>query len=581
MNQMPTHDVIRRIASKLFDQRLVLGVIVEVSPSSLTLSLKRAGIHDGVHLQGARHGLGEVGEYVVILSEHVYILARLVKIETRQSDFKQLGNATVSNRSVAAQATAHPLGTIDPETLVTLPGIQAYPRIGDPVFSAPALFLANIPRLVNPTSSEHDVTLTLGSLVDTNLKIAISPEDLLSRHCAILGTTGSGKSWTVARISEETLHYSSKTVLIDSTGEYAECFQDNPHIERIQVGGTALAKDFSPVHFPPSSFSESEFFALFSPSIQTQAPVLMGAIRSLRILKAAPSADDGTGHVDKVNHYQNYKSALESGPGQKAANDIYGDFDLSKLLEQLPLECIKSSSGKDTAKPFIEDKQLKGWCESLTLRVRSVLAGHLLPFEPSFPGSRPFADVFNDFMKNQKSKLLLIDISNVDAVTAARPIIVNAIGTFLMTSARRQVFKAQPLVCILDEAHNFIGKSIDSDQGSVRLSSFESIAREGRKYNLCLCLATQRPRDLSESILSQIGTLVTHRLTNDYDRVLVEKASGDVNTSVTQFLPDLKTGEALVFGTLIPIPLDIQVQPPKDHPASNSADFQTTWVFDD
>lgn len=574
---MPTNKLIRSIASKLFDQRLVLGLIVEASPNSLTLTLNRAGIHDGIHLQGTRHGLGEVGEYVVVLSEHVHILARIVKIETRQSDFKLLGADKFSEKLVAAQATAQPLGSIDPETLVTLPGVQAYPRIGDPVFAAPAQFLANLPRFIDTETGRNEVSLSLGTLVDNNLTIEISPEDLLSRHCAILGATGSGKSWTVAKITEEILTHQSKAILIDSTGEYRQCFREDSGVLRIQVGGLNLAQGFKAAHFPSSSFSESEFFALFSPSIQTQAPVLMGAIRSLRVLHAVPSAGDGTGHVNKVTHYPEYRDALKTDAGQAAANDVYGTFDLSKLLDQLPLECIKTSFSQNPDKPYKEDTQLRGWCESLILRVRSILAGHLLPLEPSLPRSQPFREVLQSFLNDSKLRLLLVDISEIDAISAARPVIVNAIGMLLMTLARRHEFREKPLVCILDEAHNFIGKSIGGDQTSVRLSAFESIAREGRKYNLCLCLATQRPRDLSESILSQMGTLITHRLTNDYDRSLVERASGDANSSVTQFLPDLKTGEALVFGTLVPIPLDIQVTPPRDHPDSSSANFQDAW----
>lgn len=573
---------IQAIASNLFDQRLLLGSIAEVSPNSLTFSLQRAGVHNGVHLQGARHGMGEVGEYVVILSEHVLILARIVKIETRQTDFKALQTDRFTGKPIAAQAIAHPLGTIDPETLVTLPGVQTYPRINDPVYSAPSAFLAALPKLTSTDDEVEPLTLNLGYLAGSNVQVEISPEDLLSRHCAIVGSTGSGKSWTVSRVIEESLRHNSKTILIDSTGEYTDCYRTDTSVEQAQVGGGAHPNGTMPTHFPPSSFSESEFFALFSPSLQTQAPVLTDAIRSLRVLRADPSADDGTGHVNRVTHYQSFKDALDSENGQRAANDLYGDFDISKLAEQIRRECIKLTYQANPAHPFEIDKRLLGNCETLLLRVRNIVDGHVLPFrpEPDSPqDSLPFSEVLDNFLQCKTSKLLIVDISSLDALSMTRPIVVNAIGTLLMARARTLQFKSQPVVCVLDEAHNFIGKSLGRDEGTVNLSGFESIAREGRKFNLCLCLATQRPRDLSESILSQMGALVTHRLTNDYDRKLVERASGDSNSSVTQFLPDLRTGEALIFGTQIPIPLDLQIAAPRHKPRSESADFQKSWRF--
>lgn len=566
----------RGIAAKLFDQRLRLGSVAEVSPNALVVSLQRAGAHDGIHLQGYRHGLGEVGEYIVILSENVIVLAQIVQIETRQSDFKTLDDHQLGEQVVAAQAKAHLLGTINPETLGTAPGIQAYPRIGDQVFSAPALLIANIPQLSSASNGDEQVVLHLGCFADSEVEVKLSPEDLLSRHCAVLGTTGSGKSWTIARLIEELLHYPSKTLLIDSTGEYSSAFNSKTcsNIVRYRVA-SGVASDKDTTFFPPSSFSEGEYFALFSPSLQIQAPVLTNAITSLRILKVKPEAGNLEGYIDKVQCWSQYKKALTSIEGREAVNNPYGDFDLEKLPQQIVNECLISSHRNDGS-PYKPDTKTVGYCESLLMRVRSTISDGKLPFMGNNM-AESFADIFSAFIDASDKRLLIIDISELDAVSSVRPIVVNAIGTLLMKRARNHAFQNSPFICVLDEAHNFISKSIGTSDAPTKLGAFEAIAREGRKYGLCLCLATQRPRDLSESVLSQIGTLITHRLTNDYDRTLVERASGDTNSSVTQFLPDLRTGEALIFGTQIPIPFDIQITRPSREPKSNSADFQTAW----
>ena len=133
------------------------------------------------------------------------------------------------------------------------------------------------------------------------------------------------------------------------------------------------------------------------------------------------------------------------------------------------------------------------------------------------------------------------------------------------------------LTVIVDEAHNFLGHTVGQEDGAVRLDAFELIAREGRKYGLNLCLATQRPRDLTEGVLSQIGTLVVHRLTNDKDREIVERACGEVDRSATAFLANLRQGEAAIIGVDFPIPLTVQVNRPTTPPASDGPNYQKSW----
>ena len=93
--------------------------------------------------------------------------------------------------------------------------------------------------------------------------------------------------------------------------------------------------------------------------------------------------------------------------------------------------------------------------------------------------------------------------------------------------------------------------------------AFEIIAKEGRKHGLNLCLTTQRPRDITEGVLSQMGALIVHRLTNDRDREVVERACGEIDRAASSFLPNLKQGEAVILGADFPIPLTIHINKPK------------------
>ena len=98
------------------------------------------------------------------------------------------------------------------------------------------------------------------------------------------------------------------------------------------------------------------------------------------------------------------------------------------------------------------------------------------------------------------------------------------------------------------------------------LEAFDLLAKEGRKYSLSMCIATQRPSDIPEGVLSQIGTLLVHRLTNERDRHVVERASDELDRSAAEFLPTLAPGQAVLIGVAFPIPLTLQVLPPNAPP---------------
>ena len=110
-----------------------------------------------------------------------------------------------------------------------------------------------------------------------------------------------------------------------------------------------------------------------------------------------------------------------------------------------------------------------------------------------------------------------------------------------------------------------------------KLDAFELIAKEGRKYWLTICIATQRPRDIPDAVLSQMGTLIVHRLINEQDREVVEKAAGDIDRAAAAFLPTLAPGEAAIIGVDFPIPLTIKVEKPIHEPKSRGPNYQDSW----
>jgi DNA helicase HerA-like ATPase len=157
-------------------------------------------------------------------------------------------------------------------------------------------------------------------------------------------------------------------------------------------------------------------------------------------------------------------------------------------------------------------------------------------------------------------------------------VLLNIIGRYLLGLARAGRFREAPIILFLDEAHQFLGRTVGDEYASVRLDSFGLIAKEGRKYGLACVLATQRPRDIPQDVLSQLGTLIVHRLTNEHDRNTVEHACGDLDQAATQFIPMLAPGEAIVIGPDLPTPLPLKMQKPKSPPNSKGPQFQAYWT---
>jgi hypothetical protein len=307
---------------------------------------------------------------------------------------------------------------------------------------------------------------------------------------------------------------------------------------------------------------------------------MRAAIRSLRLAKLCPGVATN-GVVKKVDQLKAAVIAAEQQVGVAAKlDDPRQEFDVSKLIAQIEQECVypdgfgASKGAKDTTK-WGGDSGEVSYCLSLMSRISAVLTSP--SFACVFKSPEPaLTQAIGDFIVNEQ-RLLRICLSGIAYEFKAREIVANVIGRHLLNMARNNAFKASPVVVFVDEAHNFLGRQIGGEDAVAKLDAFELIAKEGRKFGLNICLTTQRPRDITEEVLSQMGTLVVHRLTNDRDREVVERACGEIDRSASSFLPNLKPGEAAIIGADFPIPLTIQIFPPVAQPKSDGPNYQKCW----
>ena len=568
----------------LLRPELFIGVLSSVSAQAVRFNLNDAGSPSGAHFLGGRYGKGEVGEFVLVEGQINLLLGRVVEIHLPESERRSVDASHSKVANLDAVGTIQLLGSVAMDTLRVTAGVESYPRLGDRVYAAPHNFVADLPSLMEPEGSPASkVLLKLGS-IDVALESAVSirPEKLFGRHCAILGTTGGGKSWTTARIIEECLKYKSKIILLDATGEYRGF--SGEHVTHVHLGSPVNKATASlPRALPPTCFVESDFIALFEPAGKVQGPKMRAAMRSLRLAKLAPAVAMN-GIIKKIDQSKVAVNAEEQKPGvSEKLDDPRQEFDVKKLVAQIEQECVWPD-GKNWSTKQTDSSKWGGesgdfsYCLSLVSRINAVLTSQ--SFACVFRATDPALTVaIGDFITNDK-RLLRICLSGVAYEFKAREIVANVIGRHLLNMARGGGFQTSPVVVIVDEAHNFLGRQIGGEDAVARLDAFELIAKEGRKFGLNICLTTQRPRDITEGVLSQMGTLVVHRLTNDRDREVVERACGEIDRSASSFLPNLKPGEAAIIGADFPIPLTIQIFQPQAKPKSDGPDYQTCWQLD-
>ncbi len=561
---------------------LRLGIVTSVAAHHVRINLNDANSPTASYFSGGRYGKGEVGEFVLIEAQQNLLLGRIVEVRLPERERHNIKSSGFENLDAIAQVQL--LGTVTMDQLIISAGVDAYPRLGDKVYSAPHQFISLIPSLMDKSQTEEKqcIQISLGSVnVAHESTISITPEKLFGRHCAILGATGGGKSWTTARIIEECLKHKSKIILIDATGEYRGI--NIPHVMHCHLGEPVEIADGSiNCSLPPTNFQESDFIALFEPAGKVQGPKLKAAIRSLRLAKLKPTlAVDGL--IKKINQMKSsILNAEKEEDISKRLENPSQEFDASLLSKQIEQECVFpdgfTNRQKDTSKWGDPNDSEFSYCLSLISRINGVLTSSAFQCVFSETQESTITKQIDDFIDGDK-RLLRICLSGVGYEFKAREIVANAIGRKLLNSARERRFKSRPVVTFIDEAHNFLGRHLGSEDTVAKLDAFELIAREGRKYGLNICLATQRPRDLTEGVLSQIGTLIIHRLTNDRDREIVERACSEIDHSTSKFLPNLQPGEVAIIGTDFPIPLTVQIQPPTYQPESDGPKFQQHWVI--
>lgn len=572
-----------------FDHHKFLGYVAEVTPGYIRVQMPSALHLTSFYHQGEVYTGGNVGCFVVVEGPEYGFLGRLFELTLTQVERQAITEQNLQQ----SEQTFHPVAKVEllalfsvyaPEKIVKT--VSRYPAIGAKVFSCSNEQLGHYISTfgLQDINIGHTPFVPLGKLTSNGQECQVSLDSLFGRHCAVLGTTGGGKSWTVAKLIELYTQYTqNKCILIDATGEYSSI---SDQMENIEMGTGEYIFDYK-------NLTVDEMFYLLHPSAKVQVPKLMEAIRSLKMAEIdvnetlkgyyAKDSNDPT----KVIRGNLYKSGNPKRPLQvfyykhiTEIEDRSCRFNFNMLASQITLECIWDTDSKNPNNFGGRNETDVSNCVSLISRVNNISStgeyNQIFGFNKEKLEGEPkdLTTVIDEFLAGDKS-CLRIDFSQVSFDYQVREILVNAIGKFMLYKARDQKFKTSPVVIFIDEAHQFLNKAIADEYFAAKpLDAFEQISKEARKYGLFLCIATQMPRDIPLGTLSQMGTFIVHRLINEQDKKAVESAASSANRNSLAYLPILGEGEALMVGVDFPMPLTLKINAPVNKPNSNTPKFK-------
>ena len=424
---------------------------------------------------------------------------------------------------------------------------------------------------------DSDQRLELGHFVLDQTAAAIANGDrFFQRHAAILGSTGSGKSYAVSLILERaSARPYSNLVVFDMHGEYASLADPTLRDTKSKVSPIATLFKIA----GPGDLDNPSDNVLFLPYWLLNREEMLSMILDRSDQNAPNQASRFTLHV---------RDLKERTLTKEKKADVKATFTVDSPIPYKLEDLIQLLEQDDTAKGVgAKGAPVKGDWEGRLTRFISRLGAKSEDRRYGFMFKPPVAALAYDWLAAQILKLLapgknncgikIVDFSEVPSDVL--PVVTGVLARLLYdVQFWMQSEKRTPFVFVCDEAHLYLPVKDDADAVERQaLYTFERVAKEGRKYGVSLLVVSQRPSDVSRTILSQCNNFLILRLTNDQDQNVVRRLMPDSMVGVLDGLPMLDTGEALLLGDAILLPARIKLKLPQIAPLSATRDFWKEW----
>lgn len=441
-------------------------------------------------------------------------------------------------------------------------GADSFPHIEASCWVISGTNLQNLMGLLTK-QLEPGTQLKLGTFVaDASVEAVADGDRLFQRHAALLGSTGSGKSWAVALILERANALAHPNLIVfDMHGEYAPLTEGAHAVcsgfKIVGPGGPDTRSQS--LYLPWWLLNQEEMQALLLDRSETNAPNQAARL---------------THHVRELKR----ERLVAEGKTEVALRftvDSPIPFSLQELIARLEADDKEMVPGTRTEKAGPYNGKLTRFISRLKSRVDDRRYGFMFG---------PDEDVVDYTWLHELARNLLgtspgikvIDFSEVPSDIL--PIVVGVLARVLYeVHFWTDADKRTPITFVCDEAHLYLPTGTVGVAELRALDSFERIAKEGRKYGISLLVVSQRPSDVSKTVLSQCNNFIALRLTNDQDQAVVKHLMPDSMQGIAAALPLLDVGEALLLGDALILPTRIRLDTPTIRPRSATMNFWTDW----
>jgi DNA helicase HerA-like ATPase len=398
--------------------------------------------------------------------------------------------------------------------------------------------------------------------IDENARAYLDGNKFFQRHASILGSTGSGKSWTVASVLEQAAKLpSANLVVFDLHGEYSKL----SYARHLRIPGPEeLGKpDSRLLYLPYWLLNAEELQAMFIDRSEFSAHNQVMAFQDI-VVSEKKKTFENLGKKDIL------KAFTLDTPIPFEIKNVVAEF------KRLNEEKVQGSRGE-------KQGNLYGQFSRLLVRFNSKITDKRYGFLFQSPDSENKYESMSEMMKKlmdystDKAQIKIIDFSEVPADIL--PIIVGLVARIIyQVQFWTDQDKRRPMAFVCDEAHLYLPKRDGTNPvEQCAIENFEKIAKEGRKYGVALLVISQRPSDVSTTILSQCNNVIALRLTNSDDQATVKRLLPESLEGLMDTLPILDIGEALIVGDSVLLPSRIHIAPPTEKPISATIAFWDEW----
>ena len=571
-------------------QPTLLGHVGAVSGAKISVR-QSPTVSSGISIIGGKsYKIGQVGSFVRIPQGYHDLYGLVSEAGANATPDSILGSTDGgSERWITVQLVGEIMGTSFER------GISQYPNVNDEVHLVTESDLASIYGV------EEEGQVVVGRLASADgIPVKLDLDKLVTRHSAVLGSTGSGKSTTIASLlrsiasgagSTDKGFPSSRILLLDIHGEYSHALSDVAKVFRISPEANQTQLNIPFWSLDPNDLLE----------------FLMGRLDDKPL----------TAILDKVYDYKYAQASVHARAGlniESMTSDTPVPFSLKKLWLELLEPEVKTwkdttrskpallqagnantltppkyePHGAGSTPPFINQigvLSIRRPLDQLRSRLLDKKYDFLLhpgDWEPDIDGNvtKDLDALLAEWLGHDKP-VTILDLSGVPSLVLEE--LIGAILRILYEALfwgrdRSEGGIARPLLVVMEEAHRYLSKEAKGPSRSM----VQRVVKEGRKFGVGAMIVSQRPSEVDDTILSQCGTFVAMRQTNSADRSKVQASLPDNLVGIVDCLPVLRTGEAVITGEAarLPVRCRISLPPEGSRPNSEDPEVANAWIAD-